>query len=400
MNDETMILEPLVDAPINNGYRPNFSLISKQEKDAQLRDWAKDLMADADAEGNVLLPYSTMLAGLAKILGYHQVFLHDDPWRLRDALFRAGLGAAPDGVLERFSLKGHDNVVLYPADQEVPGVKTRQYKKALMLVKFATLMLPDLDEGEMKRIGTMIDQWVRAPRYRRHLRALLRWYNQRRRLLDARTKRMFRTIMGPDDMAQLSQQLLSIAAARGAALDAKAVYQLDRLLVLCGHAPGEVHSLLHRMQCGQRSIAEHYGAPETVAPIFDMSHLALIEKETQQVQALLSDYLSDAEEHREEALADSNAIIEPIPESALHPHPGSISTVPQPSIPQLWKKILEKEVWPLSALESLCAAEGMKMSVVLEQINDRAMDEVGDTIIDIEGDNAYVTQDYVSEFIK
>lgn len=393
MNDEVLILEPLNEEKVDTGYQPNFSLSSKEEQNRELQAWGADILSKADDEGYVTMPYPTMLCGLAKILGYDQLFLNEDPWRVRDALFRAGLGCAPDSMLERFSLKGRDNVVIYKAEQEVPAVKTRQYKKALLMVKFITLMLPELDAKELAKAGTLIDEWIKTPRYRKHLRAVMRWYNQRRRLLDARTKRIFRTIMGPDDMKHLSQQLLTMAAGRGAALDAKSVYQLDRLLVMCGHAEGEVHSLLHRIQCGALALQEHYGGTEALAPVWDMKNLEVIERETAAVQNLLSEVFTGANEIPSPSSTPSSSCP---PSSSCE----SSSSCTKPIPTSLETEILSQPQWQLSELEGLCSERGKKMSVILEEINDHAMDVVGDTVIDIDGDMAYVTTEYAQQLLK
>ncbi len=395
MNDEVLILEPLKDEKVDTGYQPNFSWSDKDEQNRELQAWGTEVLSQVDNEGYVVIPYPTMLCGLAKILGYDQVFLKEDPWRVRDALFRAGLGCAPDSMLERFSLKGRDNVVVYHAEQEVPGVKTRQYKKALLLIKFVTLMLPDLDTNELAKVGNLIDEWIKTPRYRKHLRGVLRWYNQRRRLLDARTKRGFRTIMGPEDMKKLSQQLLVVAADRVAALDAKAVYQLDRLLMMCGHAQGEVHSLLHRMQCGGLALQAHYGGTEALAPVWDMKNLAAIERETAAVQNLLSEVFNEETTKTSGTARATRTTKTDVPD---------VPNVPAvPAVPlnlALEAKILSQSSWSLNELETLCSENGKKMSVVLEEINDHAMDIVGDTVIDVDGEMAYVTTEYAQEMLK
>ncbi len=381
MSQEQLILEPLIDAPVGNGYRPDFSMPDRAAEDLQLQAWAKDLLCKADSEGYALVPYVEMLKSMGKIVGYDYVFLKEDPWRVRDTLFRAGLGAAPDSMIEKFSLKGRDNVVLYQANQEVPTIRTRQYKKALILVKFATLMLPDLDASELAHTGLLIDEWIKTPRYRKHLRGVLRWYNQRRRLLDARTKRVFSTIMESNDCKLLSQQLLALAAMRGANLSAKSIFQLDRMLVLCGHGEGDVHSLLHRIQCGGMALQEHYGGTEALAQTWDSTNLSIVERETAAVQSLLSSVFEQDIEEEGQAVSTSK-----------EPSDNDLTT--------LMRQILSREEWPLSELDKICATSGKSAAVVLEEINDKAIEIVGDTAIDIDGDKAYVTTAYSNQLFS
>lgn len=375
MDNEIIILNPLDDKPVETGYVPNFSIPTKENREAEerrLHQWAENLLKNADEGGYATISYPDLLHQMSDIINYDYAFLKEDPWRVKNTLRTAGVGAAPDSALEKFNLKTRDKIIIYRAPEEIPMVKTRQYKKAVLLVKFLTLMLPELSANELTQAENLIDQWVKATRFRRHIYGLMRWYNQRRRLLDARTKKMAQAILTNEDKVQLANQLLAMAANRGATLEPKSIYQLDRLLQFCDYQPGEVHSLLHRWQCGNHVLAEHTSNfnTEALAPVMNIRLISEIESQTEQVQTLLAEVM---EKETEDSDITSNKIS---------------------SYPPLMIDLLEKPLWTEKELNELCELKGLKLGPTLEAINDYAIEKIGDTIVEMEGDTAYVTTEY------
>ncbi|MCC8112677.1 MAG: hypothetical protein LIP03_01540 [Bacteroidales bacterium] len=368
MDDETLILMPLEDEPLpGNAPAAPLTMASMEEQpDIELHNWRTQVLAHADKEGYAILPYPEVIAALEKATPNTFDFLMENGWRVSDLLHKVGLVAAPDNFLERFRLKLTDKVVLYASDEDAPIIRTRQYKKGMIFLKFATLAFTAMTPQELEVVEATIDHYVKAPRYRKHLRGMLRWYNERRRLLDSRTKRIASEILTEVDRVTMANGLLDIAAMQGAALTPRSVHQLDRLLQLLGHGPGEVHSLLHRHHVGQGFTA----TPTTgeLLPVkIDTQALRDIEKETKEVQSLLAEVFEKEEE----------------PQKASGPQ-----------LPPLLIPLLEKEEWDMAEVEALCQKLGLKPMAALEAVNDYASEKLGDTIADLDGSTLYVTTDY------
>lgn len=271
-----------------------------------------------------------------------------------------GLNLVPDPFLERFRLKPDTPVVVYEAPEAPPVIRTRPYKRAMLLVRLATLCLAPLTDAEAARLAAMADGWVRAPRYRRHIHAMIAWYRLRRRALDRRTRSEITSLLGPADTPRMADDLLALASARGHTLTAKSLWQLDRILTIMGYPQGQVHTLLHRA-CGGA------GAPA----------LATVQAETHRVQALLSRVFGQEEK------------VEDMPQPQATP---TSELAPDPFLATL----LSREVWTLDELAP--HADGKPLRAV-EEANDRAFDLLGDTVADVEGSSVYVTTAYAPQLL-
>lgn len=384
MNSEALILTPLDDKPIGSmAYRPDFVIpdreADRKDRHERLRAWLEEVKATQDAEGYATVPYGELISQMSSFTQMTEDWLLENTWLIKEELEEESIITAPDSFLDRSRLKMKDPIILYSSTENAPLIRTRHFKRGLVMIKFMTLMLPDLDHQEMARIGEMIDQWVGAAKYRRHLRGLLRWYAQRRRMLDKRTRLMALEAFRLDDCDRLSHQLLSMAASRGIRLSAKSLAQLDRLLQLMGHAEGDVHALLHRAQCSESAHllpAHSSTAKEGSKPLLDVNRLKAIENDTQRVQLLLSEYFEDT-----------------TPTAAETP-------TATPSIKDIAQALMEKEAWDVGEIESLCTAHGLNYLHCLEQLNDLAFEHGGDTAIDVEGSTAYITPSLLESVIK
>ncbi len=411
MAQEELIILPLEDEPPVEGYygrmevgaptprpdtfyKPDFQWVAnREEKQRALQRAADELLTDCDKEGYVLMNYGDFLERLSRHSGMSVPFLVDNQWAVKNYLDQAGLAAAPDWYLERRTLRKTDSVVLYATKEVPPMIRQRPYKKALTLIKFATLTLPGLTPSELQRLGEMIDQWVKTPRYRVHLKALARWFNHRRRMLDARTKRMAKEILTPDDKQLMTRQLLQLATARGHALDPKSISQLDRILQLLDHQPGDIHSLLHRAaydvsvaQGGRpwTAVDNSSKSPVIDRPLLNPATLKAIEASTERAQLLLAEVFEEKSTGNPE-----NPEIPGNPGNPVNPgNPGN------PPVAILLKALMQRPEWTREEIAPHCSA-WPSVDLALEAVNDYAMERVGDTVVEIDGDTIHVTTDYL-----
>ncbi|MCC8037256.1 MAG: hypothetical protein LIP02_03850 [Bacteroidales bacterium] len=356
------------------------------------------MLSECDAQGYSLMNYGDFLERLSRHSGMSVPFLLDNQWAVKNYLDQAQLAAAPDWYLERRTLRKTDSVVLYGTREVPPLIRQRPYKKALTLIKFATLALPGLTATELISLGNMIDIWVKTPRYRAHLKAIARWFNHRRRMLDARTKRMAVEILTSEDRQLMTSQLLQLATARGHALAPKSISQLDRILQLLGYAPGEVHSLLHRHASAQPGMAAALSgrnsacasawadrssmAPDKECNILDPVTLQAIEAPTEKAQLLLAEVFEEkSPEHSE---------ISEIPETPEISENSENSENPAAS---LLHALMARSEWTRDEIAPWSAA-WPTVDLALEAVNDLAMERVGDTVVEIDGPTIHVTTEY------
>lgn len=361
MNEDSLILTPLVDAPLAATSAPRRQADDARSDEAAFRSLLEPHLAGADSEGFAPMRWGQLLDAAAEAFAATPDLLAESPWLVRRYLLRVGLACAPDAMLERRRLKADDWVVVYRTEVDPPLIRTRAYKKALLYVKFITLVLPDLSQAELEEASRVVATWVKNDRYRRHLAALMRWFSRRRRLLDARTVRTAREILTPDDSARMLTALALACGRRGPLLPPASLTRLEKVARLLGAPDADPHALIHRALCGQPLIPDR---PD--GALIDPSRLGEVAARTSEANALLSEVFAENEEP------------EPAPQPAAGPS-------------RFLSILLSRPEWTMAELEQ---AWGNPPSRDLETANDFAMERVGDTVADREGDTIYVTQDY------
>lgn len=357
---------------------------------AQLEGCLGDAATRADAEGYFMVNYGELIDAVSRIFGEETHYLLENGWVVRGRLEEAGYLCAPDPLVERRKLKATDALVLYATNDFAHIIRTRGYKKGLMFIKFATLAFSPLSAAEIAECDTLLAQWVTRERLRRHLGALLRWFNMRRRILDARTKRMFAEIMTPADKEKLAAQLLFLAVPRGMELSTKSLHQLDRLLAMNGHEPGEVHSLLHRQSVGElrRLIPASRQSGNCDGVALNLSRLKDIRESTHKVQHLLASVWTPDAEPSTPLLAES---------SDCDPEPSVPGATPGNTLADL---LAQRDRWPVAELQQeLSDALGgrdVKLSVLLEALNDEAYDLADEAAAELEGETVHVNRDVLA----
>lgn len=390
MGERVEIL-PLDDKPVSWIGKAARSVIrmlpSEKRKENFREEIAARHAANADNEGFALLPYCELLAAVSTNFHEEEKFLLENAWVVKKHLDEAGYIAAPDSMLERRRLKPGDNVVLYRSDDPLPFIRQRPYKKGLLLVKFLTLAFKPLSESEMSSAGKTLEMWVKNERYRRHLGGLLRWFNARRRLLDRRTVRSFNEILTPEEKRSMAIQLIVVAASRGASLAPNATRQLERLSAMCGIESAEMHSLLHRLQCGGAAtgdtgtaVARNSGKNVKEETLLDPRRLETIESSTAKVRGLLAEVLDSGED---EPASESSAV------------DVASEVVRNPLLPIL----KGKDMITVSEIENELGSASGKLSALLEKLNDEAYEKTGDAAAEQEGDMIYVSSDIVDTLL-
>lgn len=364
---------------------------SRDNGNRELAHWLAEASAGADSAGFFPVTYGQLAEAASRPYNETPEYLGENLWVLRQHLEDAGYLSAPDMELERRRLKDSDPVMVYASDDFSRIIRSRGYKKGLLFVKFVTLALSPLDETEFQECDRLIGQWVGKERYRRHLQALLRWYDRRRRLLDMRTKRSFLEIMDAPDRQKLSSQLLSLAARRGPGLSPRAVQQLDRILVMNGYSPGEVHALLHRESLGENRstpLIQAAGKDDKGGSVrLDPTLVRNIEASTRRVHELLLPIMT----------AES-----PSPTLPATPRSAPERRVDASSV--LAHLLTQRDEWNVEDLQRELAkaipANGKNLTVLLESLNDEAYDLADEAAAELEGDTVYVNQDVLSQIQK
>ncbi len=368
MTDDSLILTPLLDAPLVPSAPVQKTTEAKSDEET-FRALLQPALSAADSAGYAPMRWGQLLEATAEAFAATPEMLADSPWLVRRYLLRIGLACAPDAMLERRKLKPEDWVILYPTAVDPPLVRTRTYKKALLYVKFLTLVLPDLSEPELEEAAHMIGTWVKNERYRIHLGALMRWFGRRRRLLDARTARTAREILTSEDSARMLTALALACGRRGPLLPPASLVKLEKVARLLGAPEPDPHALIHRALCGQPLIPQ---APAEGNSLIDPGRLDEVAASTSQAQAMLSEVFAESEE----------------------------TTVAQPqsdSPSDFLSLLLSRPEWTMAELEQ---AWGSPPGRDLEKANDLAMERVGDTVADREGDTIYVTEEYKESLLS
>lgn len=361
MNNDGLILTPLQDAPLAPAATPRTADKARSEE-ATFRALLEPTLAAADPEGFAAMRWGQLLDAAAEAFGATPDMLAESPWLVRRYLLRIGLACAPDAMLERRKLKPDNWVILYPTQIDPPLVRTRGYKKALLFVKFITLVLPDLSQAELEEAQRILGTWVKNERYRRHLAALIRWFGRRRRLLDARTARTAREILTPDDSARMLSALALACGHRGPLLPPVSLVRLEKVARLLGASEADPHALIHRALCGQPLTPDVSDEKAVV----DQARLGEVAASTSEAQAMLSEVFSAGEE-------------------------PPVAPEPSDSPAAFLRLLLSRPEWSMSGLEQ---EWGSPVGRDLEKANDFAIERIGDTVADREGDTVYVTEEY------
>lgn len=104
---------------------------------------------------------------------------------------------------------------------------------------------------------------------------------------------------------------------------------------------------------------------------FDDDKLKNIEKQTAEVQGMLSKIFDEEE--------TSTAIQKPSNDNLIK---------------DILEKLFEKEAWTLAELDKICKEKGQMVNYVLESINDYSYEIVGDAVLEQDNDMIYVTMEY------
>ncbi len=363
MNSDDLILTPLLDEPLAPSAPVRKVKQARSEEDA-FRSLLQPTLAETDQEGFAAMRWGDLLGAAAEAFGATTEMLADSPWLVRRYLLRVGLACAPDAMLERRKLKPADWVILYRTQVDPPLIRTRGYKKALLYVKFITLVLPDLSPAELKEAASLVATWVKNDRYRLHLAALTRWFSRRRRLLDARTVRTAREILSPEDSARMLTALALAAGRRGPLLPPASLVKLEKVARLLGAPESDPHALIHRALCGQPLIPDESAGSALVDPKL-LNEVAV---STDRAQELLS-----------EVFAESDNEIPPSEASS------------EGSTAAFLRLLLSRPQWTMPELQQ---AWGDSPGRALEAANDFAIERIGDTVADREGDTIYITEEY------
>ena len=322
------------------------------------------------------------IQSLMDVLGYKtEKFSKKDQKILSDVLRNIGYFADPDQDIFDISLTAKDMFVL--TDQKFSDIKSNvDFKLAVLTLKLcaaASWIDGKVSPQESSFIEARIlpsfklndDQKKRLLFYLRWLLAYDHQLNNFKRLVGKLSKPKKKNI---------ASLMVAIVAIDGN-VDPKEVEFLEKIYKGFDLDKDSLYSDLHSYQSDGAEVVK--GSNESVK--INQQKVQKKIAESAEVGSILADVFKgdmDSKDESEDVETEK------------------VSTVLEPRLARLIKKILTKDVWSLKELESVTKEEGFLINGAIESVNEWAFEELGDALLEEGDDSIVVSTSLKSDALK
>lgn len=309
-------------------------------------------------------------------------------------LSRLGYGIVPNYEIDKRRFNFGDLCVVYKNEEQYSVKQTAQYDISELFIKLASHIVHAsiVSNNDFEFVEQHLKSYDNTQGNYLHLRAVIRWrFLSKKQKLDKSVQSIIATLTN-EQRISMGNALNRLAYINGD-IHPKRMEGLKKVLPLLGIEVDNIHSQTPRILTDEdgfavvekKSDAVEFTINEKSAQtqqdavpsvIINPKKLRIFEQQTQAAQELLSDIFADEDGVKNETSVQTSS-----------------------DWIEMLNILLSKDIWERVEVENMCKERGLMLGAVLEQINDFAYEKVGDTVIEDDGENIYVTLDYKEQII-
>ncbi|SNY95816.1 TerB N-terminal domain-containing protein [Halomonas sp. hl-4] len=302
---------------------------------------------------------------------------------LQGILDRTGFGMAPDPRFHHAKPSPTGNVVLFPGghkDLNEPSHTFNEVGMALRLGAMVAKIDDHVHEAEVNVLENLINdnQDLTEPA-KASLRAYLTWrLNSPQN--SASLKKQIENLSA-DGKHGISKILVSVALADGK-ISPDEIKQMEKLYTNLGLDKSLVSSDIHGLTTSKASEnPQDAGSSKSVGTAgfqLDESVLALHESETKHVQTILSSIFAESDEEEsliDESMPNDEGLLDEEEDDGLDPEHR-----------KLLERLITREKWSRTDVESMCNGLGLMVDGAVETINNWSFELLDEAVLEDDGD--------------